>query len=495
MSCCVCLENVAANDFTPPLQLHRCVPDTPSQLWSFGTNGSIYSLDMARSIGYCLESSGNMSGAQVMAANCGPPSRGVDPTGGARQLWAVNHNTIVSLLPGTPLCFGVQPDKNGIWNSTSVDQRGQLGNCSSATSHFVFSNSTDLRFRAHKFEEQPVAPTTCKVEASDVVCYKTKGGGPCGPGCPGPMALPIKAPTPNGLQMTWELCAHLCYNLNQTKAGIEYGGQCSCGNVVDTSGGNNKTSTGCDMDCGHQQACGGSYHIDIFPVHCTGPKIPPLHPPPPPPPGPPPPPPPLPPPPSPPPPPCVTFTSKAACPTLRCQWTGNACVPAPLPSTGNIVHEASGLCLTIGRCASPPPPAPPDPKAHGRLPCDIYGSAGHPCVAAHSTVRALFSDYSGPLYCVLRATDNASINISVGQPGGVADTATQDSFCKDADCVVTEIFDQSPNRNHLPRFNYSTPQRVRVNKGVNATADPHTLSGHVRIILSLSWARLIKMVT
>ncbi|HEY0479175.1 MAG TPA: arabinofuranosidase catalytic domain-containing protein, partial [Kofleriaceae bacterium] len=36
------------------------------------------------------------------------------------------------------------------------------------------------------------------------------------------------------------------------------------------------------------------------------------------------------------------------------------------------------------------------------LPCDIYGSAGTACVAAHSTTRALFSAYSGRLYQVRR---------------------------------------------------------------------------------------------
>ena len=32
------------------------------------------------------------------------------------------------------------------------------------------------------------------------------------------------------------------------------------------------------------------------------------------------------------------------------------------------------------------------------LPCDVLEEAGLPCVAAHSTVRALVSGYSGPLY-------------------------------------------------------------------------------------------------
>jgi non-reducing end alpha-L-arabinofuranosidase len=34
-------------------------------------------------------------------------------------------------------------------------------------------------------------------------------------------------------------------------------------------------------------------------------------------------------------------------------------------------------------------------------PCDIYSSGGTPCVAAHSTTRALYSAYSGSLYQVM----------------------------------------------------------------------------------------------
>ena len=33
-------------------------------------------------------------------------------------------------------------------------------------------------------------------------------------------------------------------------------------------------------------------------------------------------------------------------------------------------------------------------------PCDIYASGGTPCVAAHSTTRALYASYSGSLYQV-----------------------------------------------------------------------------------------------
>ena len=81
--------------------------------------------------------------------------------------------------------------------------------------------------------------------------------------------------------------------------------------------------------------------------------------------------------------------------------------------------------------------------------CDIYASGGTPCVAAHSTTRALFGAYNGPLYQVRRASDNATTNISPLSAGGVANAATQDSFCSGTSCVITEIFDQSGRGNNL----------------------------------------------
>ena len=37
-------------------------------------------------------------------------------------------------------------------------------------------------------------------------------------------------------------------------------------------------------------------------------------------------------------------------------------------------------------------------------PCDILDAAGNPCVAAHSTVRALYAKYDGPLVRFTLAT-------------------------------------------------------------------------------------------
>lgn len=133
--------------------------------------------------------------------------------------------------------------------------------------------------------------------------------------------------------------------------------------------------------------------------------------------------------------------------------------------SGTIVHKASGLCLTVGRCAAPPPPPPlaSSVQPRGTHPCDIYQSAGNPCVAAHSMVRALYADFSGALYSVVRSSDNTTRNISVAAPGGTAASAAQDAFCAGVPCVVEKIFDQSGNGNHLGIFG--------PDKGVNATRD------------------------
>lgn len=81
-------------------------------------------------------------------------------------------------------------------------------------------------------------------------------------------------------------------------------------------------------------------------------------------------------------------------------------------------------------------------------PCDIYQSANTPCVAAHSTVRALYGAYVGPLYQVQRASDKTTKDIPVGAAGFAA-SSVQDSFCTGTTCTIPVIYDQSPNGNHL----------------------------------------------
>ena len=75
-------------------------------------------------------------------------------------------------------------------------------------------------------------------------------------------------------------------------------------------------------------------------------------------------------------------------------------------------------------------------------PCDIYGSAGTPCVAAHSTTRALYGTYSGRLYQVRRGSDGALADIGTLAAGGFAPGPAQDAFCANSNCVMTQIYDQ-----------------------------------------------------
>src|SRR5262249_4582356 len=81
-------------------------------------------------------------------------------------------------------------------------------------------------------------------------------------------------------------------------------------------------------------------------------------------------------------------------------------------------------------------------------PCDIYGAAGDPCAAAHSTTRALYAAYNGPLYQVLRQSDGKTLDVGVVQPsasdaGGYANAPAQDTFCANTYCFITKIYDQS----------------------------------------------------
>jgi hypothetical protein len=85
----------------------------------------------------------------------------------------------------------------------------------------------------------------------------------------------------------------------------------------------------------------------------------------------------------------------------------------------------------------------------GSRPCDIYEAGSTPCVAAHSTIRALFSNYSGKLYQVRRASDKTLLDIGLLSPGGLADAAAQDTFCKGTTCLITKIYDQTKNGNFL----------------------------------------------
>jgi alpha-L-arabinofuranosidase B-like protein/concanavalin A-like lectin/glucanase superfamily protein/lamin tail-like protein len=122
-------------------------------------------------------------------------------------------------------------------------------------------------------------------------------------------------------------------------------------------------------------------------------------------------------------------------------------------------------------------------------PCDIYAAGGTPCVAAHSTTRALYASYNGPLYQVMRLSDDAVKNIGVVQPsalpfpdpGGYADAAAQDAFCANTTCVITKIYDQSGHGNDLtqaPRGAFSGPALGGYNNLPLAAAAPVSVGGH-----------------
>lgn len=130
-------------------------------------------------------------------------------------------------------------------------------------------------------------------------------------------------------------------------------------------------------------------------------------------------------------------------------------------------------------------PAPARPAG----PCDIYAAAGAPCVAAHSTTRALYAAYAGPLYQVMRQSDGKTRDIGVVRAsasphrdaGGYADAAAQDAFCADTHCWITRLYDQSEKYNDLvqaPRGYFSGPAMGGANNLPLADMAPITIMGH-----------------
>ena len=121
-------------------------------------------------------------------------------------------------------------------------------------------------------------------------------------------------------------------------------------------------------------------------------------------------------------------------------------------------------------------------------PCDIYAAGKTPCVAAHSTVRSLYTKYVGPLYQVKRALDDTTQNIGV-LPDGYADAAAQDRFCANTACIITKIYDQSPKHNDLAISRggrYKGPGPNGSDLGAAADALPITAGGHQVYGVSIS---------
>ncbi|MBQ1062495.1 ricin-type beta-trefoil lectin domain protein [Micromonospora sp. WMMC264] len=172
-----------------------------------------------------------------------------------------------------------------------------------------------------------------------------------------------------------------------------------------------------------------------------------------------------------------------------------------ITSAGTVTGQQSGLCLDatnagtangtriiLWTCngqanqrwnvsttpSSPPPTSTPPP---GGRPCDIYAAGGTPCVAAHSTTRALFSAYGGNLYQVRRSSDNATRNIGLVSAGGYADAAAQDAFCSGTSCVITAVFDQSGRGNDLWYQGSAQVPGSTSSRPANATSESLTVGG------------------
>lgn len=133
---------------------------------------------------------------------------------------------------------------------------------------------------------------------------------------------------------------------------------------------------------------------------------------------------------------------------------------------------------TVGKCTTATPAAPPAAPAEGMTkgPCDIYAADGGPCIAAHSTARALYANYSGPLYQVKKA-DGSTKDITPLMAGGFANSADQDTFCGTDACTISVIYDQSGWANHLTKSPAGGAKTTPDNEA-NAKAIPATFGGH-----------------
>lgn len=142
----------------------------------------------------------------------------------------------------------------------------------------------------------------------------------------------------------------------------------------------------------------------------------------------------------------------------------------------------AGILVAALAVASVAQAAPPRPEG----PCDIYGKAGTPCVAAHSTTRALYSAYNGPLYQVKRESDGRTLDVGFVKPtgavaGGYADAAAQDAFCANTICMIERIYDQSGKGNDLLQAapgTFKGPAKGGFDTQPIADMAPITIGGH-----------------
>ncbi len=143
---------------------------------------------------------------------------------------------------------------------------------------------------------------------------------------------------------------------------------------------------------------------------------------------------------------------------------------------GRVARLALALVVAPAATVVLSAPAPASTPLAGTGPCDIYATGGTPCVAAHSTVRALYGAYTGNLYQV-RRSDNATRDIGVLAEGGTADAAAQDSFCANTSCVITVVYDQSGRGNDLWYQGSSVVPGSNQSRPAVATSESLTVGG------------------
>ena len=93
--------------------------------------------------------------------------------------------------------------------------------------------------------------------------------------------------------------------------------------------------------------------------------------------------------------------------------------------------------------------------------CDIYATAGTPCIAAHSMARRMFAAYTGNLFELERESDAATLNVGT-LSNGLVDTSPIAAFCSGTVCTVEEIYDQA----NTPSSGNNLPQTTQANQGV-----------------------------
>jgi non-reducing end alpha-L-arabinofuranosidase len=152
------------------------------------------------------------------------------------------------------------------------------------------------------------------------------------------------------------------------------------------------------------------------------------------------------------------------------------CSPMSVPGRFHLARKLLALVAVLALAGTGLLALPGASQAAGSLPCDIYGAAGTPCVAAYSTVRALYASYDGPLYQVQRVSDGATTDIGLLAAGGYANATEQDVFCAHTTCIISKLYDQSPEHNDLTIEGPGGAAGQDV--GANAAALPIVAGGH-----------------